>query len=270
MAVGEEGSMSKKRPIPATRDGYRKELMDLLRKNAYRHDLHSVWSDFVEMGALAYANAVDLAQREAREERYMQIVKKYNADELSRMAQALGALTLALEAAQFDDVLGATFMELELGNKWAGQFFTPYCISYMMAQFHVDDRMREIVKRHGFVTASDPCVGGGAMPIALAHAMFDAGMNPQQHLHVTVQDVDIKAVHMAYLQLSMLHIPAIVIHGNTLANEQRSLWYTPAHILNGWSFRLDKREEPSDNVEEFPPIAPIQLTQQISLFEEAA
>jgi hypothetical protein len=43
---------------------------------------------------------------------------------------------------------------------------------------------------------------------------------------------------MAYLQLSLLHIPAVVILGNTLALEEREHWFTPAHILGGWSRKL--------------------------------
>lgn len=31
------------------------------------------------------------------------------------------------------DVLGEVYMELELGNKWKGQFFTPYHVSQAMA-----------------------------------------------------------------------------------------------------------------------------------------
>lgn len=261
--------MSKPKDIAPTRDGYRKELMDLLRQNSHRHDLYTIWSDFVEIGAIAYSNTVDLQHFDEREARYMQIVGKYNADEITRFAQSLGALTMAMEYAKFDDVLGATFMELELGNKWRGQFFTPYHLCEMMAKMNVDANMGKIIEANGFVLASDPCVGGGAMPIALAQAMFEAGYNPQQQLHVTVQDIDIKSVHMAYMQLTLLHLPAIVIHGNTLTNEQNSIWYTPAHILGGWTFKLKKPRKAilEDGI---PAVSTIQLTYQSSLFEEAA
>jgi hypothetical protein len=260
--------MAKPKEIPHTRDGYRKELMSLLRQNSHRHDLHNVWSDFVEMGAIAFSNAVDLRMRDEREARYMQIAGKYNADELSRFAGALGAFTMAMEMAEFDDVLGATFMELELGNKWTGQFFTPYSLSRMMGMINVNDDTKAIIDRVGYIKASDPCVGGGAMPIALAQAMYEAKLNPQTQLHVTAQDLDLKAVHMAYLQLTILNIPAVVIHGNSLQLEELSHWYTPAHILNGWTMKL--RAKPVSNVEEIKPVSTIVLTHQTSLFEEAA
>ena len=76
------------------------------------------------------------------------------------------------------------------------------------------------------------------MVIALAHAMKDLGINYQQHLHVTAVDVDAKCVHMAYLQLALLHIPAVIVHGNSLSLEEHAHWYTPAHILDGWRLKL--------------------------------
>lgn len=212
--------------------------MRLLRENATRADLWTVWSDFVEMAALAIANSVDLAQREPREARYMAIVGRYNKEQAQRFGQALGALTMALETSGFDDVLGAVFMELELGSKWAGQFFTPYHLCSLMARMNVGDELTAKLADKGFITVSDPCVGAGAMPIAMAQAMHDAGHNYQLCMHVTAQDVDSRAVHMAYIQLSLLHVPAVVILGNSLAVECREQWFTPAHVIGGWDRKL--------------------------------
>jgi hypothetical protein len=262
--------MRKAVEIPHTRDGYRKQLIDLLRQNAYRHDIHTVWSDFVEMGAIAFSNAVDLAQYEEREARYMRIVSKYQQEEAVRFAHALAALTMAMELAGFDDLLGGVFMELELGNKWKGQFFTPYHLCVLMAKMNVVDGMQARIDQQGFIAANDPCTGGGAMIIGLADAMHDAGINYQQHLHVVAQDLDLRSVHMAYLQFSLLHIPAVVIHGNTLAMEELSHWYTPAHVLGNWSARLRRPEAP-EPVQIAPTAAqPAQPAHQFNLFEEAA
>jgi type I restriction-modification system DNA methylase subunit len=257
--------MSKKKDIAPTRDGYRKELMDLLRRNSYSRDLHRVFSDFVEMSAIALSNSVDLNNRDEREARYIQIVGQYDKEEVIRIAHAFGALTLAMEAAEFDDVLGSVYMELELANKSSGQFFTPYSLSYLMAELTFGDGIQAKIERSGFITANDPAVGGGAMPIALANVMFNQGFNHQKQLHVIAQDVDIKAVHMTYVQLSMLHVPAMVIHGNTLTGQVYSHWYTPAHILGGWNFKLRNQvdDEPMIQIQAMP-------TEQIDLFQAVA
>ena len=92
----------------------------------------------------------------------------------------------------------------------------------------------------------EPACGAGAMVIALAQAMLAADINYQRHLHVTAVDIDPRAVHMAYIQFSLLHIPAHVMVGNSLSNEVREHWFTPAHILAGWSARL-ARPQPHPN-----------------------
>jgi len=51
------------------------------------------------------------------------------------------------------------------------------------------------------------------------------------------------AVHMAYIQLSLLHIPALVVHGNSLSAETWSAWMTPAHVLGLWDIQLRRQEE---------------------------
>ena len=92
------------------------------------------------------------------------------------------------------------------------------------------------------------------MVIALAQEMRELGINYQRHLHVTAVDVDVKCVHMAYLQLSLLHIPAVIVHGNSLSLEEFGRWCTPAHILDGWRWKLQRRSEPGEThqIEEVP------------------
>lgn len=221
-----------------------------------RHQLWSVWSDFVEMAAIAISNSVDLVQREARERRYEAIAGRYEPDERARFSVAFGELVLALEDG-IDDVLGRSFMELELGNKWAGQFFTPFAVCRLMADITVNDARPLIVER-GFVTAADPAVGAGAMPLALCAAMKDAGINYQHALHVTAQDIDERAAHMAYIQLALVHVPAVVVVGDTLRMEDRARWYTPAHVMGGWSWRLRRDPRPQPSTEPAAP-SPLQL-----------
>lgn len=78
---------------------------------------------------------------------------------------------------------------------------------------------------------------------ATPEALHGRGINYQQAMHATAQDIDATAVHMAYVQCSLLHIPAVVIWGDTLAVESRAVWHTPAHILGGWGWRLRHRAD---------------------------
>jgi len=236
---------------------HQKQLVKLISELGYRHSHWQVFADFVEMGAISISNAVDIGPREKREARYMEVIKRYKPDELAKFPEMLAHLTMALEE-ETADVLGRTFHDLELHNKWAGQYFSPYPLCRMMAKMTIADRadLEERITERGFVTAQEPAAGSGAMVIALAHEMREADINYQQHLHVTAVDVDQKCVHMAYLQFSLLHIPALIIHGNSLSLEEFGHWYTPAHILHGWDWKLRRTSEGAHTLQTVPESAP--------------
>ncbi|MBB5420666.1 hypothetical protein [Paraburkholderia atlantica] len=99
------------------------------------------------------------------------------------------------------------------------------------------------VQRRGFIRLQEPACGAGGMVIAAAESLHAAGHNYQQVMHATCIDIDPCCVHMTYLQLSLLHIPATVVHGNALSMEVWGTWHTPAHVLGGWTFRLRRRVE---------------------------
>lgn len=214
-------------------------IIKTIRQLAHRRSVWDVWRDWLEMCALSLRNAVDRdAGWQEREDRYLAVVKGYDRDEVESLCRCFADLVDAMTV-EPGDVLGSIFMELELGNANMGQFFTPYEVCKMMASMTLaDGKAQQAIERRGYVTLQEPACGGGAMIIAMAEEMRRLGMNPQQQLHVTAVDLDIKAVHMAYIQLVLLHIPAVIVYGNALTLEERDHWYTPAHILGGWSWRL--------------------------------
>lgn len=238
----EENRQNKAHSLPAI--NHQKELVKLFNGLSHRHSHWQVFSDFCEIVAITFSNAVDLIQREKREERYLQIIGGYKREEIEKLSQGFVHLTLALEDG-ISDVLGRTFHDLELHNKWVGQFFTPYHLARVMARMTIADTedLTAKIAARGFVTAQEPAVGSGAMVIALAQEMRDAGINYQEHLHVTAIDVDVKCVHMAYAQFALLHIPAVIIHGNTLSLEVYNRWYTPAHFMGLWNWKLRRQSE---------------------------
>jgi hypothetical protein len=229
------------------------DIAKMIREVGHRHGAWQVFSDFCEMAAISFSNAVDRAQFHKREERYLAIVKRYKPDEVARFPQVLAALTMSLDD-EPTDVLGRVFHELELHNKWAGQFFSPFPVCQMMARMLLEDAdtVRRKIEERGYLSAHEPAVGSGAMVIALAVAMRDMDINYQQHLHVSAIDVDAKCVHMAYAQFALLHIPAVIVHGNTLSCETFGHWHTPAHIMGSWEWKL--RQEASG---ESRPVHPV-------------
>lgn len=242
-----------------------KDIIKILRGLTGNRDLYTAFRDSMEMLALAVANGCDKPQFEAREERYLQIAKDYSREELGQISQILGHLTMAMERG-FHDYLGQVFMQLELGSDSGGQFFTPYDVCQFMARLTIDrDAMADAVADRGYVAVHEPAVGAGGMVLAMEEAMRE--VERPGVMHVTCVDVDIKAVHMAYLQLSLAGIPAVVIHGNTLSLEQWGTWYTPVHIFQGWGRRLRGRVEP---IEAVAVAARAATAGQLDMFEALA
>lgn len=219
----------------------KRTLIKTIEQLSHRRRTWEVFRDFTEMSALAISNSVDLVHREAREARYMQIVANYDREEANQIAFALACVVEFLEAG-IGDCLGEVFMQMELASHWHGQYFSRWPICSLMARLHSGDGFEQLTNGlRPFVTVMDPAAGSGAMLLAFAEAMAEAKLNYQQQMHATAIDIDITAVHMAYIQLSLCHIPAIVTHGNSLSLETWSTWRTPAHILGLWDQKLERR-----------------------------
>ncbi len=215
-----------------------REIAGLLEQNVGSQRMSQVFEDFVETAALAFRNSLDRADPDAherRENRYLQIAGSYGSDAMTRFGQALARVTLEMEQNP-RDVLGELYMSLDLGNERLGQFFTPYDIARLMATMTISDLTRQI-ETSGTASLYEPACGAGGFVIAATQALREAGVNYQRALFVETEDVSITAVHMTYIQLTLLHVPALVHHCNTLTQETFDTWPTPAYVLGGWAAR---------------------------------
>jgi type I restriction-modification system DNA methylase subunit len=242
-------------------------LETAIRRFAYGHHLFTIFRHFVELSAFSLSNVADLINKAAREEQYLSIVKQYKSEEFQQFPTLLGMLATCLEHEPID-VLGRLYHRLEIHNHQSGQFFTPYPVCLAMAKMLVHDA-KHLVEEQEFIRAQEPCVGSGAMVIALAHALREEGINYQQCLHVTAIDLDIVAVQMAYVQCTLLHIPALILHGDTLRGEVYSQWRTFAHVRGFWDAKLAREDRhqcdpcPSPGLPKEPAAQPTKPLQQI-------
>jgi hypothetical protein len=267
--------MAKKKTVEInSTDGAVRELSKLFT-SFHRHGTYQVFTDFLSLSACAISNALDRRFYDEREKHYMDTIKRYSKEEADKFPQMLGLLVQAFEplpgVVVYRDVLGELFMSLELGNEWSGQFFTPYPVALLKAQMVLGDAdsLRAEIKGRGFVRAMEPAVGGGALVIATADAFQQMGVNYQQHLHFTCIDVDIKAVQMAYIQLSLLHIPAVIVHGNALSAQEWSQWHTPAHLHGFWDARLRRESDAGETlVQEIQKATRTEPVETVSGIEE--
>ncbi|MFV8598465.1 N-6 DNA methylase [Ralstonia pseudosolanacearum] len=230
-------------------DPHQQALVKLIEQCARRHRRHEVFRDFCELAALSISNRVDLVQYDAREARYLEIVKRYEREEVECFPRMLGCLVESLEGGH-KDALGQIFEALQLADHWKGQFFTPFEVSRLMAKILLSGAAAEI-ERTGFLSLMEPAAGAGGMVIAAASALLDDGINYQQTMHATLIDIDATACHMAYVQMALLHVPAIVIHGDALAPDTVwGHWVTPAHVMGLWDMRLRRRDREEAEREE--------------------
>lgn len=238
-----------------------KPMVKIFESMRYQYEVSHLFEDFLELIAITISNSVDRAQYKKREARYMQIIGKYKPEEANLFAKLWAMLIVALEDKP-DDYLGQLFMELELYNSWKGQFFTPSDVARMMARMTLDEKFDDIMKEKGYVTVNEPTSGGGVTIIALYEEIKKRGYNPQQAMRVVAQDIDIKAVHMTYIQLSLLGVNIQVIHGDTLTLETRGVWKSPGYFL--FAGRGIGVKEPVEFVE----VPEIESIEEITAFEK--
>ena len=206
---------------PQTPAEIKKEFIKTIQQLSYTRHTWQAWQDFTELAALSIAQAT--AYSEEREEIYMRTIGRYTRKEAQLIPKLLALTIQALEI-QRHDFLGEMFMELELGSKWHGQFFTPYHLCLLMAELTVS---KEQFENDNIVSVNEPAVGAGAMVIALCDHLRNLKINYQRQLKIITQDTDYIACCMCYIQLSLLGCSAVIIHGNTLTLECRNYWYTP-------------------------------------------
>lgn len=228
----------------------RDELIEEIRSLARSQGLNTVFTTFLEITATSIAAQVDPENAAEREKRYEEIASGMKPEVLNSYARMFALLVLATLANEDDpcDILGDIYHELRLNNEWNGQFFTPDNICRMMAQ--MVNPIDESGDKEGPVTINEPTCGSGTMIIGAVWAMKRKNFDFQRKSFFVAQDIDIRCVWMAYIQLSLYRIPAVVIHGNTLSMEEWSCWYTPYAAVPFMTIQANSKRKESTSYAE--------------------
>lgn len=219
-------------PASEQRAAFQTQLQGLA-PHMHRYD---VFRDFIIMAACSLHNAVQ--KDDGREAEYMEIIGRYGPEDRQTFPKLM-ALLVAMLDPEPRDILGPLYMELEVASRDQGQFFTPPEVSNLMAEMTWSDQQ---ISDRPFVTLQEPACGAGGMVLAFVKSMIDRGHDPSRKLWTQCIDVDRLAALMAYVQLSLWHVPGEILVGNTLSWEHRERWLTPAHMLGNWSAKLAARE----------------------------
>ena len=222
-------------PINAFEEGTRpdqrkKDFTALLSRLDQSKSTAEKFRDFCELAYCAHAKLTASPERgEELEERYMQIVGTYeNKDDIRAMPELLALVWDAMLDGG-DDFLGDLSAQLNVLDAKAGQFFTPYHVSQLMAQISLNDAKAHVDER-GFITVCEPCAGAGGMVLAAADTLSSQGFNPSLQMLVHATDISEVCYHMCYLQLTFRGISAYIVRGNTLSLETFESAWTPAAL----------------------------------------
>ena len=209
---------------------YGKDFIKILHNLKPSKNAYEVFSDWLIMtAATLYAWKKD----ENVEKEFEEIAKQYTKEEIQKHAQLLAITVNALEE-KIHDFLGEVFTFAELSNNKKGQFFTPYHISFMMAKMMIEN---EKPKQRVF-QINDPTCGAGGMLVACIQVLKEQEFPFQQEAIFIGQDIDPRCARMAFIQLSLLAAPAIIICGNTLTMETYWKRETIGYHMAGMEFRL--------------------------------
>jgi hypothetical protein len=205
---------------------YTKDIIKILTSHNDGWTPYDMFCDWVKAMALSISNSTDMIRGRSwniRENEYMQTVGKYK-ERANDFVEMTGMLTLTLEN-NITDLLGYIYMAAGLGNKYTGQFFTPFHISELNAQIIIPKEITEPIM------LNEPSTGGGGAIIAAAKVMLERNCNPQKYLEFVAQDLDWKAVYMTYVQTSLLGLRGIVFQGDTLTEPFEPRKYSHERIF---------------------------------------
>lgn len=217
----------------------KREFVKTLQNIATCRRASDVFFDWLTCAKLSLQNTVetDPKRHEKREAEFAEIYTRYKKEEQAVFPRLLALLCQALEDS-YGDFLGEVYMEANFGNDKAGQFFTPYNVSRMLAFVNFDQvKIKEVIDTNGCVTVNEPSCGSGGTVVAFLEKMREEGFNYQTQCFVSCIDLDPRCAYMAYVTLSVLGVPAEVYHGNTLSLEVFEVLHTPALCMQWLKFR---------------------------------
>lgn len=208
------------------------EFHQALDRLSPSHTRYENFRNFMDAAnaALALRTVLSRARSDALEESYATVMRRYarEPEVPQRMAELFGRTVWTLSRAS-GDFLGEAYMTAEFGNKYVGQFFTPFCVSSLMARMIItgDDIEKARAQGRPFHLI-EPAGGAGGMVIAVAEWVQEQGFDWTDALFATLIDIDLLCVQMSFVQLCAKGIPAVCVHGDSLALEQYACAYTMA------------------------------------------
>lgn len=200
-------------------------------------------ADFLEYCALITSARTDPVHMKQRLESLKELTAQYRDGELQRFNQGFvdlcNTFSHNIQQELYEDLFALPFTQIGATNKELKQSFSPDDIAKLMANIIFPPQLS--VSEKGFITLNDCTCGCGSLLLAGIQHYANAGYNPTKQLTIEAADLDVRCVHMAYLQFSFYGIPAVVVHGNEITLHEYDRWYTPVYLSKKWIWRAQMR-----------------------------
>ena len=136
-----------------------------------------------------------------------------------------------------------------MGSKAHGQCFTPFGVCQAMASMAIpEEKVRQQLDEHGWISINDCACGAGATLIAAAERLYQMGINYQEKALFVAGDIDNTVGMMCFIQLSLLGCAGRIRIADALMNPETgptlignggaNTWYLPMFYSTVWSGRL--------------------------------
>lgn len=197
------------------------------------------FSDFLAYCALTLSVRTDPVHTKDRHAGLERLKNNYKGAEWQGFHEGFvalcGAAAQNTDRGQFGDFFAWPYTKIGARNKALKQDFTPDDLAHLIAAITFGQNI--VLPEEGFFTIGDQACGSGTLLLAAAGHFASLGFNPSEHLVVQAADLDMRCVHMAYLNLALHGIPAVVVRGDTITLEEYDRWYTPAYLWGRWIWR---------------------------------
>lgn len=233
----------------------KKDFVRLIQRMSGKYSPRDIFTDFCYLARISLANTIE--RNPKRETTYNNILSKYDG-KVEPFSELLAYAVQAYEC-EICDFLGECYEDLNIQNTIAGQFFTPYSVSYLMAKATIDKaKAKAAIEQKGYVSMNDCACGAGCTLLAgLDVLKNECGINYQRQSLVIAQDIDDACAAMCYVQLALLGAPAIIQTTNTITDPNGGTrWYTPFYWLNAHKFRAWEGVEAAREILNMPVPAP--------------
>ena len=216
-----------------------KMLVQIANTTHGRISPSQTFSDFVAYSALTLSIRTDPVHAEKRRGVLKKLKDNYKDTEWNSFHEGLIALSSEVvknnQMGNFIDLFALPYTQIGAVSKDLKQDFTPPDVAKLVAE--ITSQQSTALPQEGFFSIQDSACGSGTTLLAGAERIAALGFNTSTQLMVYAADLDPRCAQMAYLNLSLYGIPAVVICGNTISLKEYDRWYTPVYLLGKWIWR---------------------------------